>query len=272
MSKAIENPHKVSIKIYIILLSVSLLVLFISIFLPVGDNTLLINLLDILKNLSYGCIASTLVALFIDCANTRNLNKKANNVYDAIYIDLKFQISHFMGLWAEICAVSYKNVDYYQEKHTWICWYNIVKENYNNSDKKRQNELIDFFISQLKYCVEKVNNSIKEIHNQRYLLAIHDLHNSKLMHIISDFKFEFHVLEVALSHDSDIDKLWSHLDAVTNDIENYVNNWVDISYYNKLKFKPFDFHSDTNDILKAILLEKEVSEYLVDLALKTVYK
>ena len=61
---------------------------------------------EVIKNLSYGCIASTFVAWIIDCANTRHLNKKANNIYDAVYSDLKFRIGSYIETWAELCILT----------------------------------------------------------------------------------------------------------------------------------------------------------------------
>ena len=149
MKKTIKNPYKVSNKIYIVLLCVSVLVLIISMFFLQASCAFLINVGDIFKNLSYGCIASTIVAWLIDCANIRNMNKKANNVYDAIYADLKFQISYYIGLWAQICAVVYKDVDYHQEQKGWKDWYYTVKENYLKSEEKRQEEIFRVLQDQL---------------------------------------------------------------------------------------------------------------------------
>lgn len=118
MEAIIRNPYKVSHKIYIRLIIGSIIGLILSMIIPNGLHALLSLILDILKNLSYGCIASTLVAWLIDCANVRNLNKKANSVYDTIYADLKFQIAYYIGLWSELCAVAYKDIDYHQEKKT----------------------------------------------------------------------------------------------------------------------------------------------------------
>lgn len=268
MEAIIRNPYKVSHKIYIRLIIGSIIGLILSMIIPNGLHALLSLILDILKNLSYGCIASTLVAWLIDCANVRNLNKKANSVYDTIYADLKFQIAYYIGLWSELCAVAYKDIDYHQEKKTWKEWYFTVKDKYNNLDEKRQDELSVFFSGQLKYCVEKVNKTIEDIYNQRYLLTINDLTNSKMDRIISDFKFEFYALSLTLSQELDKTTFWEHMDAISNDLENYINEWIDISYYNKLKFKPYNFHSDNAETIKAILLEKGIAENIINTALE----
>ena len=57
------------------------------------------------------------------------------------------------------------------------------------------------------------------------------------------------------------------MDAITEDIERYINNWTDISYYNFLKFKPYKFHSDTNETCKAFLLRDGFAENIINMAL-----
>ena len=113
MKRAIENPYNVSHKIYIILIAIFLLILCTILFAPLELNDIVV---DIIKNLSYGCIASTVVAWLIDCANIRNANKKANNTYDAVYADLKFRIGAFIGVWAQLCKVCFKDKDYSEHK------------------------------------------------------------------------------------------------------------------------------------------------------------
>ena len=85
------------------------------------------------------------------------MNKKANESYEAIYGDLKFKIAYYIGTWAELCSVAYKDIDYYQKKMTWKEWYLKVKDNYEKSEENRQHELMYFFYHQLKYCVDEVN-------------------------------------------------------------------------------------------------------------------
>ena len=69
---------------------------------------------DIIKNLSYGCIASTIIAWIIDIVHTKNLNKTANTIYDSIYGDLQFHIGVFVATWAELCAAAFIEKNYYE--------------------------------------------------------------------------------------------------------------------------------------------------------------
>lgn len=61
---------------------------------------------DIVKNLGFGCVVSTLVALLIEIGNIKEKNEKANSVYDAVYIDLKCQIMWYVKTWARLCKVA----------------------------------------------------------------------------------------------------------------------------------------------------------------------
>ena len=267
MKSIIKDPYKVSHKIYIRLIFASVIFLIISLVVPSNTCVHITTFCDVIKNLSYGCIASTLVAWLIDCANVRNLNKKANNIYSVIYADLKFKIAYYIGIWSELCVVVYKEVDYHQEKKTWKEWYTTVKENYNQADEKRQAELLNFFCDRLEFCVDEVNESIEKVSNQKFLLSINDLTNSDMDRIISDFKFEFHALKTTLPYKNDEATFWSHMDAISEDIEKYIDRWVDISYYNHLKFMPYKFHVDKNETVKAILLSDGIPESKIDSAL-----
>ena len=92
---------------------------------------------DIVKNLAFGCVASTIVALLIEIGNIKEQNDKATSVYDAVYMDLKFQISWYVETWARLCSVAFKDEDYRQEKHTWIKWYEITKSKFAECDDNR---------------------------------------------------------------------------------------------------------------------------------------
>lgn len=241
MKRTISNPHKVNFKMYIIIIIISLITLISSITIPNFEQPFLYNFLEIIKNLSYGCIASTIVALIIDCVNVKNLNKKANDTYDSIYAELKVSIGNFLGTWAEICAISFKKVDYYKETHSWNEWYEITKTNYDNLVQEKQEYLLNFFRNSLMQSGEYVNRALEKIASQTYVLTINNVMNNELHRIISDFKFEFYALDTDLSHDNYAKYFWDHMEAIAKDLNNYISQWSDISYYNSITFKPFDF-------------------------------
>lgn len=262
MKRTIINPHKVNHKLYAFLAFLSLIVLFISFTIQIRvpeESGFLSVFTDTIKNLSYGCIASTLVAWIIDIANTRNSNKKANDIYDSIYGDLQFRIGAFVATWAELCAVAFKDKNFYEEKNTWAVWYEITKENFHKCEPNRQKHLLDFFYGQLSYAEKEVNKSIEYIHSQRYMLTMNDAMNDEIDGILADFQFEFYALALDLSHRDDSEMFWTHMDAITKDLINYIENWPDIRYYNVLLFKPHGFFNDSSERIAAMLKSERIN-------------
>ena len=109
MKKVIKNPYSVKHWLYLILLILFCLLLIIPFLGSEAGCALSTWFTEMIKNLAYGCIASTVVAWLIDCANTRTMNKKANNLYDVIYSDLKFRIAYYNDVWARLCVIVYKD-------------------------------------------------------------------------------------------------------------------------------------------------------------------
>ena len=144
MKRHINSPYKMNWKMYGLIGGISVLIMIIAVI--CNDNTdSLIS--DIVKNLAFGCVASTIVALLIEIGNIKEQNDKATSVYDAVYMDLKFQISWYVETWERLCSVAFKDEDYCQEKHTWIEWYEITKSKFAECDDNRQAELMQFFTS-----------------------------------------------------------------------------------------------------------------------------
>lgn len=256
MKRTIESPHKASHKTYIGLVTLFSISLIISYCIPLGENRCLEIIVDLVKNLSYGCIASTIVAWLIDCANIRNANEKANRIYDTIYGDLRFHIGSFIGIWAQLCSIGFKDKEYDEQKNTWDGWYQIVKLNYYKASPERQAELLSFFRNQLVEYTGAVNNSIERIQAQRYMLTMNDVMNKDMDRILSDFQFEFHALDLDLSRQDPSDLFWEHMDAITNDLLRYIGNWSDIRYFNSLQFSPFKFFDNRDETLQAVLLSE----------------
>ena len=254
MKRTITHPNKANHKLYIFLIIVFLITLVLSFYIPPESDGAQFPLSEIIKNLSYCCIASTFVAWIIDYANTRHLNRKAHSIYDAVYGDLKFHIGAYIETWAELCAVSFKDKDYYSEKHTWDAWYTIVKENYHKCKPERQQHLLDFFYQQLLYAETEVNKSLEYLQSQRYMLTMNDVMNSEIDSILSDFRFEFYALDLDLSRRDTPEMFWAHMDAITSDLTRYINNWKDIRYYNFLIFRPYKFFENTKELMSAVLV------------------
>lgn len=252
MKRTISKPHSVNHRLYLHLIILFAISLFISFRLPQNADGSPSSISQIIMNLSYGCIASTVVAWLIECANTRSDNIKSNNLYDTVYLDLKLQIGNFLDLWSHLCAVSFQDVDYYCESHIWNEWYLLTKDNFHKVEPSRQLALMPFFNNQLLASSKKVKESIERILSQQYYLTMNNAMNSTLYHILLDFRFEFTALDMSLSRNESNELFWRHMDAITNDLIKYINNWPDIQFYNTQPYKPFEFF----DMLTAHLTKR----------------
>lgn len=97
MKRHIENPYTVNWKMYGLIGGISLFIAIVSAIQNYSSHGLIS---DIVKNLSLGCVASTIVALLIEIGNVRDKNEKANSIYDAVYSDLRLQILWYLKTWA----------------------------------------------------------------------------------------------------------------------------------------------------------------------------
>ena len=208
---------------------------------------------DIIKNLAFGCVASTLVALLIEIGNIKEKNEKSDSIYDSVYCDLKCQILWYVETWASLCAVAYKDNDYYNERHTWTEWYTLTKNNFAKCDELRQKQLMHFFTSQLMIGVEGIEKALRQIDRQRYILSINEIYDYELGNILKDYQFEFDAVKMTLTTDPIKGDFWGSFDAITQDLSRYIYDWVDIRYYNYYRFKPRDFQIDKAELARAIL-------------------
>lgn len=258
MKKQIKNPNKLNWKMYIIIilcLTVSMIIV------VCWDSRVGSTVSAVFENLTLGALASALVALFIEIGNVNDKNIKSNSVYDAVYGALEFQIAQYASIWAEVCAVAYKDKDYELKKYTWLEWYALTKTNFYACDEAKKIELIDFFKGRLLYSLTNLEQEISQINSQKYILTIHDVLNDDMKKILGDLHFEFQnaKFRLDLENELDIERFWNLFDAINEDIRRYINNWVDIGFYNYLKFSPYKFGYDSNEIIEAIL-KSEPSE------------
>lgn len=254
MKKHILNPYKVNWKMYGLIGGISVLVM---IFAVSWNNDTNSSISDVIKNLAFGCVASTLVALLIEIGNTKEKNEKANSIYNAVFCELQYQILDYVKTWSRLCSVAFKDKNYREEKHTWMEWYEITKREFGECDEIRQSELINFFIGQLLYGVNEIDKAIKRIDDQQYLLNINNIYDESLKKILSDYRFEFYASKLTLEEPYDKDHFWNSFDAIKQDLVNYIDNWIDISYYNYYKFKPNNFNDDKTEIVNAIIISQQ---------------
>jgi hypothetical protein len=250
LKRHINSPYKMNWKMYGLIGGISVLIMIIAVI--CNDNTgSLIS--DIVKNLAFGCVASTIIALLIEIGNIKEQNDKATSVYDAVYMDLKFQISWYVETWARLCSVAFKDEDYRQEKHTWIEWYEITKSKFAECDDNRQAELMQFFTEQLMDSIEGIEKALKQIDSQQYILNINGIYDEGLRKILGDYSFEFYAAKLTLRREYDKADFWKSFDAIKQDLINYIYNWVDIRYYNYCRFKPYKFHDDKSETMRAMM-------------------
>lgn len=149
-------------------------------------------------------------------------------------------IRFYIGLWAEFCAISFKQSDYYKEEHTWKEWYAIAQKNYRSEPEERQAKLLDAYHSQLLSCVKIINHSIEKIQSQSYVLAVNETMDQQLENILNDLQAEFSTLEKELTSENDANYFWSHTDAIHSNLERKIENWEDTKHYNHKQFKPYN--------------------------------
>ena len=194
MKRQIENPYNVNYKLYAVIMAWTALGIVIGNILPTYWM-----ITDIIKNLSYGCFASTVVALLIEVQSIKDKNIEANKVYDAIYEELRFSIGEYLECWSRICKAAYKKQDI--ESHTWYEWYQIVRDEYQKCDKERQERLLSFFTKQLLVSVEEVNKALYKIEQEEHFLMQSHAFEPQMDSIIRDFKFEFQATKMDLTRE-----------------------------------------------------------------------
>lgn len=111
-SKIYRKPYKMAIKLYTTVLSLSLLGIVASYFIPYNfDCVQNSNWVDLLKNISIGCFTSILVSAWIENGNIRDNNDKNNKMYREIYVDLQSSIRSYLKSWAKIYYMIFREKD-----------------------------------------------------------------------------------------------------------------------------------------------------------------
>ena len=250
MKRHISSPYKLNLKMYGLIGGVSVIIMIIAVICDTGTGNLF---LDVVKNLAFGCVASTIVALLIEIGNIKEKNERANSLYDAVYADLKWKILYYLKTWARLCGIAFNDKGHQGEKHTWIEWYEITKSKFAECDDNRQAELMQFFTEQLMDSIEGIEKSLKQIDSQQYILNINGIYDEGLREILGDYSFEFYVAKLTLGREYDKTDFWKCFDAIKQDLINYIYNWVDIRYYNYCRFKPYKFHDDKSETMRAMM-------------------
>lgn len=252
MKRQICKPYKMNWKPYMIIALISLITMTVSVVWGQNDNIYIFT--DIIKNLSFGCFASILVAFLIEKANVKEKNENAGLMYDAIYSELMFNILFYLESWHRLCVACFKDKNYNKEKHTWYEWYELTKKEFFLLDKKDQLRLLSGIISkELLYNIENIEKAFNKIEYQQYFLYLNYLYNDDFKKIFEDLRFEFSEAKSTLEFTNDIKYFWESFDAMKLDFINYIGKWADIRYYNYLKFSSEEHFISKDNIQNAIL-------------------
>ena len=111
--------------------------------------------------------------------------------------------------------------------------------------------------------IEGIEQALRQIDSQRYILNINEIYNDGLEKILKDYRFEFDAAKMTLTTDPTKNDFWGAFDAITQDLSRYIYNWVDIRYYNYYKFKPHDFPIDKTELIRAILESEKATDNAV---------
>lgn len=247
IKKQIEKPFKVNHKLYGFITGISMLGIAIAFWcFPKEDSFIG----DIIKNISFGCFASTIIAWLLEIYAIRQKNQKADQLYEAVYSGLKIQIRFYIETWGRICESGFKRGK--NESYTWTEWY-VLCEKLFKEESSRKKELLSFFTFWLGSGVDGINRELQKIKEQEYVLAINDVYDENMRSIVHNFAFEFEQ-KASMLHNKNIDEneFWSTMDALNLDIKRYIKNWVDISWYNELPFIPGHFGDNIEERIQAM--------------------
>ena len=247
-----KAPYKVNKLFYIIFTVALIIALIFSIILSNCASDAIKTISEIVKNLAYGCIASTIVAWLIDEINIRDKNEKAQKIYSAVFTKLECTLSSYIGLWAETyCCLSH-NEEEQLAKHTWIEWFELSKNLILREENERIEDQLDFIISRLEDVVTQINTSIDYIKSQYVILEINDVLNDEIRKIISNFSFEFKHLNFKLFIKDGPEGFFKWLTTINNDVERYIWDWRDIRFFDYVHFSPYRLFDDKSEIRFAI--------------------
>lgn len=252
MLTSFKTPYKVNKPFYIILTVVLIVTLIFSVILSNCTFNIIKAISEIVKNLAYGCIASTIVAWLIDEINIRDKNEKAQKIYFEVFTQLECTLSSYIGLWAEAYYCLSHSEKELLAKHTWIEWFELCKNLVLREENEQIEDQLAFIISHLENVVTQINTSIGYIKSQYVILEINDVLNDEIREIIRNFNFEFGHLDFKLLIKDGPEEFFKWLTAINNDVERYIWDWRDIRFFDYVHFSPYRLLDDKSEIRFAI--------------------
>lgn len=253
MKKIIEKPYKINWKLYIVLITISLSFIFLGFNCTFYNNS---NFWEVVKNIGFGCLASTIVAFIVEVSNVNDKNIELSKLYEATYVDLKSAILRYIQIWSEICYLIEDQKKYKEEKKKWNEWYDIAKILYFSSSEEKKQRIKNFIAEgSLNFILNEINRKVDFLLSQKPLLSINNIYNNEMDSIIKNFEFVFKCCKNEIINIKNMENFWHMFDALNSDILIYIDSWQDIAYYNNLEIQPYCIF-DSNEYAKAMIKSK----------------
>ncbi|MGX8850599.1 hypothetical protein [Amedibacillus sp. YH-ame10] len=247
MEKWEENFYKANHKLYILLILNSILIMVVGAYL-IENKIALVG--DIVKNLAYGCVASSLISWLIEIGNFRIKNKEIARLRQNLYNDTVANVYHYLGMYARIYFKESEAI-INKEKYTWDVWYDLLKAScLDLKDQKAIKDVFDFLKQQVVSEAEFAFKSLDEVVKNRFSLYLNNGLDYNLYYDLKDLHFEFSVINLTyVERYTDLKDLFDYLDAINTDLKNYVQKCNLVNDMNEFKFNPKDFYEEIIKIL-----------------------
>ncbi len=254
--RQIYNPAKVSYRLYVFLIGGSILLMVFGFICLEGIFS------DIIKNLSYGLLSSSIGALLIEFSNVRDKNRKSNQIYDLVYTDLKKRIAWYLFNWASEYSLFYYKDESgveieFKENLTWWEWHRLFIEKITvlKDIHLQETVLIDTLEDQIRN-IKDVEEAIHKIEMQNSVLMFNGIADDTLNDVILCTGRYFNqarrsvecAYQKVMRHSKNENKKAQHIkeaieefsqgmDILQNNLKICISRWIDIAHYNDIKFR-----------------------------------
>jgi hypothetical protein len=240
----------------------------------------------IFSNIGGGIFSSIVTAWIIDKHNTNVRNVEFNKLYFQTYIKLILLMRNYIIEYAKICSILFSNYqidgfihNYDTEKHTWLEWYSLIKENFVKCDNAKKQNAIYFLVEKLNDNVSDLLNEIQYLQNHIPVFRSQGVVNEKISNLLMELNTELKYFQLDLHsayylkdendknnkyngtpYCDEPNAIWEWLDAINFDLKGYMEQWKDFCFFNELHFSPHSyFEFNTDEVKRAIkLTEKNI--------------
>ena len=168
----------------------------------------------IFTGIGAGGIASIIVAWLIDLANCREKAQRGNDIIGNIWATLCFILTAFPPMYIEISA----NIDHKDEKHTWICWKDLLVSELNKTPEETiQESLKDTFTASTDMFVREALYII----NHRAQLIADGIITERWVYSLESILQEISLCKTMMDHDK-IRGTAKHLNVLSDRIQFFI--------------------------------------------------